>query len=865
MTSPASLTLATNDALSKYGFKIVQPEVTGLFYHNTPGDTAILVDVGICELERYPYVDYTMRQNELMYNYDHLFRFLYATESGIDGLRCDISSVLQPAEVDTVTRQYGQKRNETAIDPTGPEARFEKAFGAAFGMRAFRCLHREYPYTDLAGKRRYVDYCLWTDSGKVAFELNGEIYHHPPLIGAKRYQSQVFKQNSLVRDGFKVFRWSARGMHDEERMIQELRTFLGDSKYFHEKPQLKFSRAQTTIKHYKHQQEMLDAIQEGRNAGKDSFLMVLPTGTGKTEIFIEDMVRVQTNREFFSALVIVPTSNLRRQTLERFRLRAPRIIPTLDPNSSEPVKVVVQTYAYLNRHYGDLEANHFDYIVVDEAHHAMAAGLRKTLEHFHPQCLLGVTATPNRLDEKKLEEMFGEYESSLSLTEAMERGLVPPVRCFRVQSNIDLTDVRFNGRDYVSSDLQKSVVVSSRDQLVADTIDHYFGGTFSNKQGVVFCVDINHAKRMAKTLNDAGISALAISGRDRSGAAQAMKAYDDGGIRFLCSCALISEGWDSPQTEILVMARPTFSQVLYTQQLGRGTRRHPGKEAFYVLDVVDNYGGRFAPLSLHALLGVSAYQPFGNVVEAPHFTDEEVLVLDGLYEGVRRIEPVEIFNYEKIYGDFLNEEQLARELFVSTGTIKTWVRKQKIVPDHVISFGQRKLHFFDPERVESIRRENGLSEHNAATRRADFIDFIKTGDYTFSYKMVFMLSFLKNRHQHGEAQLDEVTRDYQSFYQRVSARAGRCDRGASPYNRESFLAETNQVQKSLLANPFEKFERKRFMYHCKDLNYISLDGVLVDQLTDEDYGFVRDRMIEDLKSYLGVEGIGFENEDVAEF
>ncbi len=133
------------------------------------------------------------------------------------------------------------------------------------------------------------------------------------------------------------------------------------------------------------------------------------------------------------------------------------------------------------------------------------------------------------------------------------------------------------------------------------------------------------------------------------------------------------------------MARPTMSRVLYTQQLGRGTRTFPGKEALYVIDVVDNYGGlgrfRNQAWSIHALLGIQEYKAWADILgpedRAP---SPEEIILEGLYEHPRTIEQINIFTFENEYPDHLDDEQLARELFVSTGHGQGVGQKQKDLP-----------------------------------------------------------------------------------------------------------------------------------------------------------------------------------------
>ena len=840
-----------NNWLLGLGFDQSVRENTGFIFLNNKDDKCLIIDTIICTLNDYPYVAYTSRQNDLMATHSQVFRFLFDETSSVQQIKEDILIFLNGECDPEQIRRFGENRAEQEPDPTLPEATFEDCFLEAFGDRARMGLHREFAYIDAEGTTRYIDYALFAASAKFAIELNGESFHHPAVIGSGRYRSQLFKQNSLVADGFKVYRWSLNGMRDRERFILEITRFMGHAQPFIDKPVFKLSRQVKTL--YKHQHQSLDMLSAARRNGRSTFLLVLPTGTGKTEIFIEDIVRLKEKEPSLKALVIVPTRKLRDQTLARLQLRLP---PHLQGGTSDDVlndakaDFLVQTAAYLHRHYYKIPADRFDYIVVDEAHHAAAYGLRNILEHFSPTHMLGVTATPDRFDQQRLEKIFGEYEPQMSLEDAIRQGLVPPVRCYRIQSNIDLSEVRFNGREFVKSDLQTTLLVPSRNQLIADLLKKYFGGEFEKKQGVIFCVDIKHAKRMANLLKSAGITAAAVDGRDRNNAARAQESYDAGMVRFLCACDLLTEGWDAPQTSILVMARPTFSKVLYTQQLGRGLRNFPGKEALYVIDVVDNYGAKLQPMSLHSLFKIPNYQPFANLVNPEQQSNnEEITTLDGLYEGERRIEPVDIFTFEEMYGSFLNDEQLARELFVSTGTVRQWLHTGKIASDVQYPFGRRQLHFFDPKQVEPLRNQLGLKDHNADTRLADFHEFLENRDYTFSYKIIFLLSFLKICNERFEAPLPELLELYQQFYQNILTKNGKNERENCPYNRQEYLDDSKEVQVSMLANPFEKFERKRFFYHCTDLNYLAIDPILINNLTTDQYNKIVEQMVQDLRAY----------------
>jgi len=516
----------------------------------------------------------------------------------------------------------------------------------------------------------------------------------------------------------------------------------------------------------------------------------------------------------------------------------------------------VQTSAYVLRHFRNVCSEYFDYILVDEAHRAAAHGLRNVLEYYNPQSLLGLTATDQRLDQQKLEDIFGSYHINLSLEDAIKQKLVPQIRAFRLLSNIDLSNVRFNGKEFVKSDLQKTVQVPSRDLLVVDLLVKYFTDNINtnssnklllNKQGVIFCVDIKHAKRMSVLLNKQGIKAAAVHGTDRG----ALEEYRQGAIQFLCACDLLNEGWDAPQTSVIVMARPTMSKVLYTQQLGRGTRNYPGKEALYVIDVVDSYSSALQPWSVHGLFNFGMYQPFSDLVNnVEGVPNQELVVLDGLWEVERRLEPINIFNFEQEFGDLLNEEQLARELFVSTGTIKSWLKKGDISAHRTLPFGKKTLNYFSEQQVETIKKDKKIKSRTEQTRKLDFYEFLEKRDYTFSYKIIFLLAMVNHCDDRGEQSLDDLVKRYRGFYQGLSNKFGKAEKPNNPLNNTKNLTDVNYLKKSIRENPFEKFERKRFFYQCKDLNIISFDPVLWEKLNLADLTKITDQMIGDGIKYF---------------
>lgn len=319
-------------------------------------------------------------------------------------------------------------------------------------------------------------------------------------------------------------------------------------------------------------------IQKRRAAGVKAFLIVLPTASGKSKIVEEDLRIFANDKPDFHALILVPGINILLDWRERVKMSLPELVDHIE----------IRTYAYMARHYTEIPSDYYNYLVVDEAHHAVAPILKRVIQYYDTDFTVGLTATDQRPDKKKLETVFGTYSTSLSLKEAMEKEIVAKANVYRIETNIDLSKVRFNGKDYVNADLEKRIRVTSRNELIVNVLKEYFlEGEAGKRQGVIFCVNVAHANEMAKLLNQAGILASSYT-RQTKNQDTVMNAFKQKEIRFLCACNMISEGWDYPELGILVMARPTLSKVLYLQQIGRGLRKTDRKKNVIVIDVVGN-------------------------------------------------------------------------------------------------------------------------------------------------------------------------------------------------------------------------------------------------------------------------------------
>ena len=364
-------------------------------------------------------------------------------------------------------------------------------------MNALKYLSREYGICDEAGKNYFLDYLIRTKNGQYAIEENGVTYHHPQIIGEEKYRNQLHKQNTCMLWGIKLFRFSSEDCAFENRIEDDIKQFLGKDASNFVADGLKIDR---TVELYEHQTISLQEIQKRRSAGVKAFLIVLPTASGKSKIVEEDLRIFANDKPDFHALILVPGINILLDWRERVKMSLPELVDHIE----------IRTYAYMARHYTEMPSDYYNYLVVDEAHHAVAPILKRVIQYYDTDFTVGLTATDQRPDKKKLETVFGTYSTSLSLKEAMKKEIVAKANVYRIETNIDLSKVRFNGKDYVNADLEKRIRVTSRNELIVNVLKEYFlEGEAGKRQGVIFCVNVAHANEMARLFGTDGVRGVA--------------------------------------------------------------------------------------------------------------------------------------------------------------------------------------------------------------------------------------------------------------------------------------------------------------------------------------------------------------------
>jgi superfamily II DNA or RNA helicase len=334
------------------------------------------------------------------------------------------------------------------------------------------------------------------------------------------------------------------------------------------------------------QEEALAALEVTRAEGNRAGLVVLATGLGKTWLSAFDTMRP----EFRRVLFVAHREEILGQAKNTFRQIRPnaRLGLYMGSTRDEYAEILfgsIQTLgkrAHLNRFARDA----FDYIVIDEFHHAAAASYRGLIEHFEPKFLLGLTATPERTDGGNLLTLCQEnlvYRADLR--EGINRGLLAPFHYFGVPDDVDYTNIPWRSNRFDEEALTNAVATHRRAQNSLDQMRKRGG-----KRTLAFCVSTRHADFMAKFFQQSGLRAVAVhSGSNSAPRALSLEHLASGELDVVCAVDMFNEGVDVPELDTVMMLRPTGSRLLWLQQLGRGLRKAAGKTHLNVIDYIGNH------------------------------------------------------------------------------------------------------------------------------------------------------------------------------------------------------------------------------------------------------------------------------------
>lgn len=349
------------------------------------------------------------------------------------------------------------------------------------------------------------------------------------------------------------------------------------------------------IKPFEYQKEILEKLYVERNThNRYRNLIVAATGTGKTVISAFDYKNFRTNNKSSKLLFIAHRKEILEQSLSKFRgvLKENNFgqlwVDGIEPTNNEYVFASVQT---LNNRLKDIQISpdYYDYIVLDEAHHASASTYRPFLNYFKPKILLGLTATPERMDnENILDDFCNRIAAEIRLPEAMNKKLLCPFQYFGISDSIDLTNVSWASGKYLSSEL--SSIYTKNDLRVGEIISNLnkYTNDLNDVQALGFCVTVEHAIFMAEKFNLAGLKAVCLTSKNTSERDKIRESFKKKEFNYLFVVDIFNEGVDIPEIDTVLFLRPTESLTVFLQQLGRGLRLAEGKECLTVLDFVGN-------------------------------------------------------------------------------------------------------------------------------------------------------------------------------------------------------------------------------------------------------------------------------------
>lgn len=329
-----------------------------------------------------------------------------------------------------------------------------------------------------------------------------------------------------------------------------------------------------------YQEEAKESIFEEWDKGVLKTLLVLPTGCGKTVVFAkvaEDCVR-RGDR----VLILAHRGELLEQAADKIAKVTGLGCATEKAEQScrgSWFRITVGSVQTLMREkrLGQFQADYFNTIIIDEAHHCISDSYQKILQHFSSAHVLGVTATPDRGDMQNLGQVFDSLAYEYTLPKAIKEGYLSPIKALTIPLQLDLSGVSMQSGDFKAGDI--ATALDPYLYQIADEMEKYC----KDRKTVVFLPLVKTSQKFKDILNEKGFCAAEVNGESRD-RAEVLEAFDRGDYNVLCNSMLLTEGWDCPSVDCVIVLRPTKVRSLYSQMVGRGTRLCEGKDHLLLLD-----------------------------------------------------------------------------------------------------------------------------------------------------------------------------------------------------------------------------------------------------------------------------------------
>lgn len=557
--------------------------------------------------------------------------------------------------------------------------------------------------------------------------------------------------------------------------------------------------------------EALYSLEKSREEGFDKGLVVAATGIGKTYLSAFDSAK------YNKILFVAHREEIIKQAAQSFKnVRNSDDIGFFYSNQKDTknsfIFALVQTLGkeqYLNEEY--FSKDYFDYIIVDEFHHAFSSNYKKIIDYFTPKFLLGLTATPERLDSKDVFALC-DYNMvyEVRLKDAINKGWLVPFRYYGIyDETVNYEDIDYKNGKYDDKQLEEALMLNKRGEVI---LNHYL--KYNSKRAIGFCTSRHHAEYMAKVFNENNIPSAAVYSGEKGEYSEerniALSKLTSGELKVIFSVDMFNEGLDVPAIDMVMFLRPTQSPTIFLQQLGRGLRKFKDKKYLNVLDFIGNY--KKANLVPFLLSGkeYSASECKKNKQGDYEFPEECIVDFD--------FKIIDIF-----------KKQAEREM-----KVKDKVKEQFEVVTQMLGYRPSRVELFtyiDDEVYQNIRskamnpfsnyleyiKENDKLTHDEEilynSRGREFINMIETTSMSKTYKMPVLLAFYNYGDIKMEISEDDIYKSFYNFYRKGSNKVDMLkDKGTREFenwDKKKYvsLANNNPI-KFLLKTHGEFFKEK---------------------------------------------------------
>lgn len=557
--------------------------------------------------------------------------------------------------------------------------------------------------------------------------------------------------------------------------------------------------------------EALYSLEKSREEGFDKGLVVAATGIGKTYLSAFDSAK------YNKILFVAHREEIIKQAAQSFKnVRNSDDIGFFYSNQKDTknsfIFALVQTLGkeqYLNEEY--FSKDYFDYIIVDEFHHAVSSNYKKIIDYFTPKFLLGLTATPERLDSKDVFALC-DYNMvyEVRLKDAINKGWLVPFRYYGIyDETVNYEHIDYKNGKYDDKQLEEALMLNKRGEII---LNHYL--KYNSKRAMGFCTSRHHAEYMAKVFNENNIPSAAVYSGEKGEYSEdrniALSKLTSGELKVIFSVDMFNEGLDVPAIDMVMFLRPTQSPTIFLQQLGRGLRKFKDKKYLNVLDFIGNY--KKANLVPFLLSGkeYSASECKKNKQGDYEFPEECIVDFD--------FKIIDIF-----------KKQAESEM-----KVKDKVKEQFEVVSQMLGYRPSRVELFtyiDDEVYQNIRskamnpfsnyleyiKENDKLTHDEEilynSRGREFINMIETTSMSKTYKMPVLLAFYNYGDIKMEISEDDIYKSFYNFYRKGSNKVDMLkDKGTREFetwDKKKYvsLANNNPI-KFLLKTHGEFFKEK---------------------------------------------------------